>query len=77
MDVMIHFHKYLVDLHLPKSGTLQQIGLSSYKSDESFLHRLLVVETWFRTCIEEASKSTEPSDCGTYVISPCHTDYIS
>eukprot|EP00957_Ditylum_brightwellii_P023998 1809729-Ditylum_brightwellii.AAC.1 len=30
-----------------------------------------------RTCIEEASRSMEPSGHSTYAMSSCHTDYRS
>eukprot|EP00957_Ditylum_brightwellii_P101379 7726392-Ditylum_brightwellii.AAC.1 len=36
------------------------------KDPVQFLIRLLVVEMWVRTCLEEASRSVEPSGCSTY-----------
>eukprot|EP00957_Ditylum_brightwellii_P211222 15365912-Ditylum_brightwellii.AAC.1 len=39
--------------------------------------RLPVVEMWVRTCIEKASRSSEPSGHSTYGMSPCFMDYRS
>eukprot|EP00957_Ditylum_brightwellii_P057871 4388083-Ditylum_brightwellii.AAC.1 len=46
-------------------------------SQVQLLVGLLVVETWVRACIKEASGSAKLSGRIMYGMPPCHTDYRS